>query len=107
MNALDLLAQSFEAAISRDTLYWVTDIADTLSRVVRTIKPGGQIGIFMLQALKESDPPEILEADKTAPAQALSKLNLHYQTYDYTTQNREFWLRVSGVTPAHQYGSQF
>ncbi len=94
MNALDLPAQSFDAAISLDSLYWVADLADTLSRVVRAIKPGGQIGIFMLQGLEEGDPPEILEADKTALARALSKLNLDYQAYDYTTQNAEFWLRV-------------
>ena len=100
MNALDLPAHSFEAAISLDTLYWVADIADTLSQVMRTTKPGGQIGIFMLQALEEGDPPEILEADKTAPARALSKLNLHYQTYDYTTRNAEFWLRAKEAATA-------
>ncbi len=41
MNALDLPEQFFDAAISLDTLYWVADITDTLSQVVRTIKPGG------------------------------------------------------------------
>ena len=100
MNGLDLPAQSFEAAISLDTLYWVADIADTLSQVVRTIKPGGQIGIFMLQALEEGDPPDILEADKTAPARALSKLNLHYQAYDYTTRNAAFWRRAKEAATA-------
>lgn len=93
MNALDLPAQSFDAVISLDTLYWVADLADTLSQVVRTIKPGGQIGIFMLQGRGEDDPPEILEADNTKLAQALSKLNLTYDAYDYTAQNAEFWQR--------------
>ena len=100
MNALDLPAQSFDAAISLDTLYWVADIANTLSQVMRTIKPGGQIGIFMLQGLSEGDPPEILEADKTAPAQALSKLNLRYQAYDYTARNAEFWHRIREAATA-------
>jgi len=100
MNALDLPAHSFEAAISLDTLYWVADIADTLSQVMRTTKPGGQIGIFMLQALEEGDPPETLEADKTAPARALSKLNLRYQAYDYTTRNADFWLRAKEAATA-------
>ena len=100
MNALDLPAQSFDAAISLDTLYWVADIADTLSRVVRVLKPGGQIGVFMLQGLSEGDPPEILEADKTAPAQALSKLNLRYQAYDYTARNAEFWHRIRKAATA-------
>ncbi len=94
MNALDLPEQAFDAAISLDTLYWVADITDTLSQVVRTIKPGGQIGIFMLQGRGEDDPPEILEADNTKLAQALSKLNLTYDAYDYTAQNAEFWRRI-------------
>ena len=94
MNALDLPEQAFDAAISLDTLYWVADITDTLSQVVRTIKPGGQIGIFMLQGRGEDDPPEILEADNTELAQALSGLNLTYDAYDYTTRNAEFWQRV-------------
>ncbi len=93
MNALDLPEQSFDAAISLDTLYWVADLADSLLQVVRTIKPGGQIGIFMLQGRGEDDPPEILEADNTKLAQALSKLNLSYDAYDYTAQNAEFWQR--------------
>lgn len=93
MNALDLPAGSFDAAISLDTLYWVADLADTLSQVARTIKPGGQIGIFMLQGRRAGDPPEILEADNTRLAQALSKLNLRYRAYDYTARNTEFWKR--------------
>ncbi len=93
MNALDLPAGSFDAAISLDTLYWVADLADSLAQVVRTIKPGGQIGIFMLQGRSEGDPPEILEADNTGLAQALSKLDLRYQAHDYTTRNAEFWKR--------------
>ena len=94
MNALDLPTGSFDAAISLDTLYWVADLADTLAQVARTIKPGGQIGIFMLQGRQEGDPPEILEADSTELAQALSKLNLTYDAYDYTTRNAEFWNRI-------------
>lgn len=93
MNALDLPERSFDAALSLDTLYWVADLADTLSQVARTIKPGGQIGIYMLQGLGDGDPPAILEADGTKLAQALAKLNLPYDAYDYTSQNADFWRR--------------
>ncbi|MHA1528824.1 MAG: class I SAM-dependent methyltransferase [Alphaproteobacteria bacterium] len=94
MNALDLPGKSFNAVISLDTLYWVADVTDTLSQVVRTIKPGGQIGIFMLQGRGEDDPPEILEAANTMVARALSQLNLTCDAYDYTARNAEFWQRV-------------
>ncbi len=93
MNVLDLPAHSFDAAISLDTLYWAADLADTLSQVVRAIKPGGQMGIFMMQGPWDDDPPGIVEAGDTQLGRALSKLNLTYDAYDYTTQNVEFWRR--------------
>ncbi len=94
MNALDLPAQSFDAAISLDTLYWVADLADTLSQVVRTITPGGQIGIFMLASRGADEPPETLEANNTNLGRSLSKLNLTYDAYDYTTRNIAFWQSI-------------
>ncbi len=94
MNALDLPGRSFDAAISLDTLYWVADLGDTLSQVVRTLKPGGQIGIFMLADRGEGDPPSTLEAGNSDLGQALSKLNLTYDAYDYATRNGEFWRRI-------------
>ncbi len=94
MNALELPSQSFDAAISIDTLYWVADLADTLSQVVRALKPGGQIGIFMLEMLEDDDPPENLEVDKTMPARALAKLGLSYEAADYTASNAAFWRRA-------------
>lgn len=94
MNALDLPERSFDAAISLDTLYWVADLGDTLSQVVRTLKPGGQIGIFMLADRGEDGPPSTLEAGNSDLGQALSKLNLTYDAYDYTTRNAEFWRRI-------------
>jgi ubiquinone/menaquinone biosynthesis C-methylase UbiE len=93
MNALDLPEQSFDAAISLDTLYWVDDLTDTLSQVARTIKPGGQIGIFMVQSRPEGASPNTAESDNTELARALSKLGLSYDAHDYTTQNAEFWRR--------------
>lgn len=100
MNALDLPARSFDAVISLDTFYWVADLTDSLSQVIQTIKPGGQLAIFMLQALEAGDPTDILEADKTALAQALAKLNLPYQAYDYTASNAAFWQRVQAAATA-------
>ncbi len=94
MNALELPESSFDAVISLDTLYWVADLADTLSQIVRAIKPAGQMGIFMVQNLVDGDPRNILEADNTKLAQALSRLNLAYDSYDYTTRNAEFWRRI-------------
>ncbi len=93
LNALDLPEQSFDAAISLDTLYWAADLTDTLSQVVRAIKPGGQMGIFMMQGPWDDDPPGIVEAGDTQLGRALSELNLTCDAHDYTAQNVAFWRR--------------
>ena len=94
MNALDLPARTFDAVISLDTLYWVADLPKTLGEIAKTMKPGGQMGIFISQELGEGDPPAILEADNTELAQALKSQQLRYDAYDYTAQNAEFWRRI-------------
>ncbi len=93
LNALDLPAQSFDAAISLDSLYWAADLADTMSQVVRAIKPGGQIGIFMMQGPWDDDPPGTVAANDTELGRALSQLDLTYEAHDYTARNVEFWRR--------------
>ncbi len=94
MNDLDLPAQSFDAAISLDSFYFVADIADSLSRVIRTIKPGGRIGVFFMQDRAEGAPPEILEAANTGFGKALARLGLDYEVRDYTAPFRTFWPRA-------------
>jgi len=58
MNALDLPEQSFDAAISLDTLYWVADLADTLLQVVRTIKPGARSGSSCCKVVEKMTRPK-------------------------------------------------
>jgi ubiquinone/menaquinone biosynthesis C-methylase UbiE len=97
LNALDLPAQSFDAAISIDTLYWVADLSKSISSIVRSIKPGGQFGIFIEQSLRQGDDPKLLESNNTEVAQALSKLNLAYQVRNYTAEFQEFWPLIKKV----------
>ena len=94
MNALDLPERSFDAAVSLDTLYWVSDLPDTISQILRAIKPGGQLAIFMLQYRGDGDPPEILEAENSDLGRALKKLELPFEAIDYTAQNNAFWQRT-------------
>jgi ubiquinone/menaquinone biosynthesis C-methylase UbiE len=100
LNTLELPAQSFDAAISLDSIYWVADFAEALMRIVRTLKPGGQIGILIVHILAYCDRPEELEIDNTPVASALSELDLDYQAHDCTAQFREFWPRVKEAAVA-------
>lgn len=93
LNALDLPERSFDSAISLDSLYWVADLPATVAQVARALRPGGQMGIFMLDGRDEGDPPEILEPANTRLGRALGQLGLAYDAHDYTEQNSAFWRR--------------
>lgn len=94
MNDLDLPANSFDAAISLDSFYFVADIAHSLDQALRTIKPGGRMAVFFMQDRAEGDPPEVLRAENTEFAMALRKLNLEYETHDFTESFKSFWPRI-------------
>jgi ubiquinone/menaquinone biosynthesis C-methylase UbiE len=94
LNTLDLEPLSYDAAISIDTIYWVNDTYDSLKRIVRSLKPGGQLFISIVHILEYCDSPEELEIDKTYVALALDKLQLDYQSVDRTESFLGFWPRV-------------
>ena len=90
MNQLNLPAGAFDAAISIDTLYWVADLSNSLAQIAKTLRPGGQMGIFFMQGPWFDDPPGTVPAEETAVGQALAGLGFSYEAYDYTPQNFEF-----------------
>lgn len=94
MNGLTLSPQSFHAAFSLDTIYWVADIRQALASFIQLIKPGGHLGIFIAVSLEDCDASEELDADATWVASALSDLKLDYQVYDYTKSFLSFWPRM-------------
>ncbi len=102
MNALDLPAQSFDVIISLDTLYWVADLTDTMIQMAKLVKPGGQMGIFMLKHVPEGRTADDYEANETPLGQTLVKLGLTFEAYNYTVQNAAFWHRIYNAAKALQ-----
>lgn len=94
LSALDLPVESFDAAIMIDSIYWVADTVEALSPIVRSIRPGGQLAIVIVQTLEEDDEPEVLEMDNTRVARALAQLDLDYEAHDQTEQFKDFWPRI-------------
>ena len=88
MNELHLPEHMFDAAISLDTLYWVEDLPSVLAKVARSIKPGGRMGIFMV------DTGETMTPESTQAGQALAQLRLNWTAHDYTDSNAAFWRRM-------------
>ena len=91
MNELSLTNNSFDMVISLDTLYWVDDLETMLGRVIKSIKPGGQMGIFMLDSGDSSKP---LKAEETDAGLALNSLGLSWRADDYSERNAEFWRKM-------------
>ncbi|NUM43584.1 MAG: class I SAM-dependent methyltransferase [Anaerolineales bacterium] len=84
---------SFDVILSIDTLYF-SDLDDSLSRMVQTLKPSGRMGIFFNQTCPpwvdlETFPRESVHPDRTDLAQALRGMHLPYQVWDYSRQDYE------------------
>jgi ubiquinone/menaquinone biosynthesis C-methylase UbiE len=94
MNAIELPARSLDAVISLDTLYWVSDLEETLSKLVAALRPGGRMGIFMNHHIGKGDDPAELEPQCTELSKALSRLGVSFKTSDYTLQIGEFWQKI-------------
>ena len=97
LNKLELEPQFYDAAISIDSIYWVYDTADVLHRIIKTLKPGGQLILSIVHMPNYCDSPEELEIDKTFVATALEKLELDYQSIDRTESFLDFWPGVKTV----------
>jgi len=88
MNELELPAHTFDAMMALDTLYWVEDLPGLLAGVARSLRPGGRMGIFMLED------GDAVEAGSTRAGRALTQLGLEWSASDCTSANARFWRRM-------------
>jgi ubiquinone/menaquinone biosynthesis C-methylase UbiE len=94
LNALDLPSNTFDAAISIDSVYWISDMEKSISSIIETIKPGGQLGILIEHRLKGERDASYLDSKNTRVAKSLDNLKLRYDTVDYSDMFVKFWPRV-------------
>lgn len=97
MNSLDFAELSFDKVVLIDTIYWVADIDKTLASLVRLIKPGGRIGIFVSITPAINATPNTFEPDSNWIAMALKKRELDYDVHDYTDGFLKFWPKLRQV----------
>lgn len=93
MNELELPEKSFDVVVSLDTLYWVADLKKTITEIMKLLKPGGRIGIFMMSDVEEGCTADEIKAGATWLGETLAELGIDYNAYDYTTQHAAFWER--------------
>jgi ubiquinone/menaquinone biosynthesis C-methylase UbiE len=98
LNALELRAQSFHAAIAVDTLYFVRDLPHALATIFKLLKPSGRFAAFYTCFQKEGEAAESISVDGTKLANALRSQRIEYQAIDLTTAAQSFWQRAITVT---------
>lgn len=94
LNALDLPSNTFDVAISIDSIYGVSDMDKTIASIVETIKPGGQLCILIVHRLNEESDLSCFDGKNTRVARSLDNLKLRYDTVDYSDWFRDFWPRA-------------
>jgi len=97
MNALEFSNHSFDKVISLDTIYWVADIDDALASIVRLVKPGGKLGIFVANTPLMDDSSGAYEPRGTWVAKSLEKMGLDFEAHDYTESFLPFWPKMKEV----------
>ena len=93
LNALDLPSENYDAAISLDALYWVSDLDKTFDAILAAIRSGGQLAIHTLHGREADEPPEAMEPQTSSVAKMLDRRKLSYEVSEHTANNAAFWKR--------------
>jgi ubiquinone/menaquinone biosynthesis C-methylase UbiE len=91
MNCLDIELQSFDCAVSIDTLYYVENPEATLKQIISLLKPQGKIALFFTQWINSLEEKENLLPANTNLAKLLKKYGLKFQAFDLTENEAEHW----------------
>ncbi len=87
LDHLDYAEHFFDVILSIDSLYMPNQLEETLQKMVRLLKAGGQIAAFYTQMVWGSQAKrDSLLPEKTPLGEALGKAGLPYQAYDYSRQ---------------------
>jgi len=91
MDSLDFPTQTFDTIIAIDTLYFVSNLEETVGRCKKLLKPDGQMGLLYSQILRSEESDDLLQPNNTNLACQLREHSLSYEFWDYSENDREFW----------------
>lgn len=97
MNQLGFNPQTFSAAVSIDTLYYMDNLEETLKQLISILKPEGQMGLFFTEWINNAEDKASLLPENTALAVLLKKYNLRFTTFDLTEHEAEHWRKKVAV----------
>jgi len=93
-NTMQPSVGKYDAILSMDTLYWVSDLTGMLDVLAKSLAPGGRMGLFMNHWVSDGGQATELQSDKSALGRAAESLGLTARVHDYTANLGAFWERT-------------
>ena len=91
LNSLALSPASFHVALALDTLYFAHDLAKTVGDIAELLVPGGRFAAFYSATRRGAEGVEVLKAESTPLARALTAAGFEYASSDFTDRDRAYW----------------
>ncbi len=91
MTSVDFPANSFDAIVLVDAIYFVPDLPAFLRRMLPWLRPDGKLYIFYSAWVDDGSRRDQLRPDGTPLAQALQALSLAYDIRDYSAGEAAHW----------------
>lgn len=104
-NTMQPSPGKYDAILSMDTLYWISDLTATLDVLAKSLAPGGRMALFMNHWVDNDAQASELQSDQSPLGQAVESLGLTARVYDFTANLGAFWERV--YTAAQALKEQF
>lgn len=99
LNQVDLEAGCYHAAIAIDSIYWVSDVDQTIADITRLLSPGGQFLILIASEFGDGDEDADAGLQGTTVARALERLPLASCGDTSTRSASDFNLSVGVCNP--------
>jgi SAM-dependent methyltransferase len=96
LNRLQL-PERFDGALFLDTLYYVTNLQETLGQTLELLKEGGRIYAYFSQWIMDEAYAENLRAENTHLAKVLKEMNLMFSYTDLSASGLRHWKRKQQV----------
>ncbi|MGZ3768671.1 MAG: class I SAM-dependent methyltransferase [Bdellovibrio sp.] len=91
LNSLPDIIEKFDCVIAIDSLYFVNNLDKTINQLVPLLKNNGQFAAFFTQKWESTHTISKKLAEETKLAKALSKLNIKFQTWNFTSNEKKIW----------------
>lgn len=92
-NTMQPSVEAYDAILSMDTLYWVSDLTGVIDVLAKSLCSGGRMALFMNHDVSSGDQAIELQSDKSVLGQAIKSLGLTARVFDFTANLGAFWER--------------